>query len=397
MKIGFYGNANNYPFMLARALRAMGHEVTFIVTEKIPLDRPEYRYEDVAYPYPSWIHEISPRWKTIYPTPWRRKCLELLRQCDAVILNQMGPTLLPDIGRPAIVLLTGSDLDYLDLRRKLRMAPLRYQGARYLRVLLKELLFPGILRRHRQGIKDAVLISYFYRGLVPEGDRLLDELGIEGSRRTFLQMTEPDLIPYCEPPKNSVVRTFCATRLSSLKYPMPLGATEFDYKGSDIMIRGLGLYFRTTGKRLNIRLVMKGYRLDETMELIAGEGIADQVTWLDEMSQHDVLREFREADIVFEQFGQSCVGMAGWDAMATGRPLIANGRPDILNREVSVPTPICQATTPDDVCAQLIRLVENPRERENVGLQSRDYVNKYYSAQRRAEQCQEKLREFVDE
>ena len=112
MRIGFYGNSNNYPFMLARALRAKGHEVIFAVSRGTPLDRPENRYREVTYPYPDWIHDFSPLWKTLFPTPWRRKCVELLRQCDAVILNHFGPSLLPEIDRPAIIVLTGSDLDY---------------------------------------------------------------------------------------------------------------------------------------------------------------------------------------------------------------------------------------------------------------------------------------------
>lgn len=63
MKIGFVGNANNYPFMLARALKRMGHDVRFIVTASSRLDRPESRYADISYPYPDWIHEIgTPFW-----------------------------------------------------------------------------------------------------------------------------------------------------------------------------------------------------------------------------------------------------------------------------------------------------------------------------------------------
>lgn len=52
MKIGFIGNANNYPFMIARAMRKMGHEVLFIVDrdKSEPLNRPENRYDDIGPP-----------------------------------------------------------------------------------------------------------------------------------------------------------------------------------------------------------------------------------------------------------------------------------------------------------------------------------------------------------
>ena len=43
MKIGFLGNANNYPFMLARALKRAGHDVRFVVDRKNLLDRPDIK------------------------------------------------------------------------------------------------------------------------------------------------------------------------------------------------------------------------------------------------------------------------------------------------------------------------------------------------------------------
>jgi len=41
--IGFLGNANNYPFMLAKAVRALGHEVVFIIGSEMALNSPESR------------------------------------------------------------------------------------------------------------------------------------------------------------------------------------------------------------------------------------------------------------------------------------------------------------------------------------------------------------------
>ena len=43
------------------------------------------------------------------------------------------------------------------------------------------------------------------------------------------------------------------------------------------------------------------------------------------------------------------------------------------------PSPICQAKTPEEVCAQLKRLVYDPVERESVGLAGRSYVEKYFN------------------
>ena len=96
MKIGFLGNANNYPFMLARALRLAGQEVHFIVDRKSPLDRPENRYSDVGPPYLDWIEDASDlpeEWSFHRPSAALDRVIAKLRECDAVVLNQAGPAI----------------------------------------------------------------------------------------------------------------------------------------------------------------------------------------------------------------------------------------------------------------------------------------------------------------
>ena len=113
MRIGFIGNTNNYPFMLARAMRKLGHDVDFVVSSSDPLERPEYRYADISYPYPAWIHDLSPiriRDILLFGSPARRRILKVLRHCDAIVANSFGPALLPELPIPSIALLTGSDL-----------------------------------------------------------------------------------------------------------------------------------------------------------------------------------------------------------------------------------------------------------------------------------------------
>jgi glycosyltransferase involved in cell wall biosynthesis len=391
VRIGFVGNANNYPFMLARAMRLQGHDVVFCVTSEARLDRPEFRYADIPVPYPDWIVDFAPRWKTFFPTPWRQRCIELLRTCDAVVLNQLGPSMHGEVGRPAIILLTGSDLEYFGNPETLRgIWRERHREPAWLAIPLKRMFLPSLIRRQREGIRHGVVVSYFWRGLVDKGDRMLDELGVGDERRVFFLMTEPDVISYCPPPHNSPLRVFCATRLN-WKGPVAIGTSELDYKGSDIMIRGLGLFHRRTGARLDIRLVRKGLHVPESEALVAEERLVDQVQWLGEMTQTEVLQQCRDADIVFEQFGRSVVAMAGLDAMATGRPVIANARPEIVSRAIPAPSPVCHATTPEEVARQLERLAFDPAERERVGLASRSHVTQFYSASRAADALVERL------
>jgi len=114
MKIGFFGNTNNFPLMLARAFQRLGHEVACIVHRTDPLHRPEYRYDDISYPYPDWIHEIllTDAQHFVIGNRQRNRAVGLLRSCDFVILNDLGVSLAKLIARPYLALLTGSDLTY---------------------------------------------------------------------------------------------------------------------------------------------------------------------------------------------------------------------------------------------------------------------------------------------
>jgi glycosyltransferase involved in cell wall biosynthesis len=405
MKVGFFGNTNNYPFTLARGMRRLGHDVLFIVDRPEPLNRPESRFADIPVPYPGWIVDVSPLDLHIplHPPPaGRARAISLLAGCDAVVLNMLGPSLLPEIRRPSIVMLTGSDLeDYADYGFAARYLEAKYGSLRdvlpgrfgpYAREAASMI---RLVAAQRAGIRRAAAVNYFTRGFVPRGDALLDRIGVPDRRRMFFIMTDLETIRPRPMPDNPVVRVFSVARLT-WKTPRPRAdvpgqSSELDYKGSDIMVRGLARFRRATGTPLEIRLVKKGRHVPETMELAAAEGIGDQISWLEEMTQKEVLEEYARADIVFDQLGNAVLGMGGVDAMAAGRPVIANARPGIMDDVFGAPSPICQASTPQEVCAQLERLAFDRGERERVGLLSRRFAEDYFSAERSARLCLERL------
>jgi glycosyltransferase involved in cell wall biosynthesis len=398
MKIGFYGNANNYPFMLARAMQRLGHEVRFLVASRERLNRPEHRYPDISAPYPPWIVDVSRsfRWHALVPGPHRHRILSLLNGCDALVLNEEGPALARELRVPWATLLTGSDIDiFADptqahvLRRELFHRPA------WLRAAAAALMPDGVIRQRlslpqRFGIHRARAVAFLPAGLAPKADQLLTDIGVTPARRLEIQFTDLDLAPYHPPSRRRQPKIFCATRLTWKSEPGS-DLTPLDFKGSDIMLRGLAHFMAKAGFTPEIHLVRKGRHIVETEQLARELGLADRITWHQEMTQREVLQQFAEADIVIEQLAGSVVGMAGLDAMATGRPLIANGRPEIFEPLVGEPSPICQARTPEEVCAQLARLARDPAERERVGLASRRYVEKHFSSDAAARQILARL------
>lgn len=394
MKVGFVGNANNYPFMLARALRQSGHEVCFILVTDTRLDRPESRYADVGVPYPGWIQELAfddpLEWIRAGMSGKRERIVELLADCDWVVVNQLGCSLLPQIRRPALALLTGSDLlvyaDWATATKQARQVESRTALRRWARAQVTRVEYLELIRRQRAGIRQATLVRFFSPGLFADGDSLLATLGVGDERRVFLRMTDTDAIAYSEPPANDPPRLFCGARLNWVR-PIPHGWCEMDYKGTDVMVKGVALFNRRTGRRVDLRLVRKGLHVVETMALLEQEGIADQVTWCDELDHQHYLDECRQADVVFDQFGNSMTGMVTLESMAIGRPVIANGRADLVDGPWAEDNPLCQAATPEEVCAHLLRLVPDSGIRREVGLASRRFVEQHFSTQAVANYC----------
>jgi hypothetical protein len=380
MKIGFFGNTNNAPLMVAHALRELGREVLLVVTSPDQLHRPESRHPEFKKGYPAWIMDAAhvSEWDFMTLNPSIVPVLDTLSTCDALILNNFGPSLWPLLGRPSIAFLTGSDVSYyanlatVDVRTTNWSSDYRMSAAGQMNMHASQ----DLIQRQREGICQAVVIVHLPRGVVPGNDAILDELGLSESKRFFQYIAELQMIKPAPAPHNSPIRIFTATRLT-WKLPIELGRSLLDYKGSDIMIRGLGLFFRQTGVRLDIRLIKKGLHIVAAEQLIADEGLSDQVTWLEEMSLTDVWSEFARCDIVIEQLADSAIGMAGMDALATGRPVIGNGRSELFQSYFGQPSPICQARTAEEVCAQLKRLVFDAEEREKRGVRGRQFVEEH--------------------
>jgi len=395
MNIGVFGNTNNYPFVLAEALRELGHNALIVVTSPELLNRPESRRPEFNNGYPDWIVDAAhhTEWEIMTLAPPLSPLLSSLSKCDVLILNGLGPSLWPLINRPALALLTGSDLEYYASYSMIDVRTANYDPA-YKASTAGQMelhLLRKFIQRQRQGISAAAAVRYFPRGLVPAGDAMLDDLGVPKSKRVFLPCAEIKLVKSTPPPHNTPIRVFCATRLN-WKLPVEPGRSLLDYKGSDIMVRGLGLFYHQTGVRLDIQLVRKGLHVPETQDLISEEGLTDQVTWSPEMSVAEVWSEFARSDVVIEQLALSAIGGAGLDAMAAARPVIGNTHTAMFEGHFGQTSPIFQAQTAEEVCNQLKRLVFDPQERERVGKLGRQFVEQYCNPRKAAETCLELLK-----
>ena len=401
MRIGFVGNTNNYPFRLARAIQALGHDVVFLVDRPRhePRHRPESHYEDVPYPYPNWIREmpaLSPLRNALYPWTLRSE-LSVLGACDGVILNGLALSLGTSIKRPIIGLLTGSDLDVFanpKLVDVLAAAPYRVErvfGNRFFREgmnLCKRFIFRRFIALQRAGIAKCSLVEYALPGLIPEGDALLRELGIDERRRACFMLTDINNLPPSRGRADGVFRVFCATRLQLKRSTVGARISALDGKGTDVMLEGLRMFVSRAQRSVNIHLISFGSDADAVERQVKDMGLGDYVSWHPELSQREFLAELAQADVVLENFGSdSCIGMAGRDAMAIEKPVVAWGKSAVFERALGETLPIYEAKTASEIAAHLDRIVNNPVEVAAYSARGRQFAMRWFSVRKAAERC----------
>jgi len=241
---------------------------------------------------------------------------------DLVVLNDAGLAL--NDGRfkcSVLALLTGSDLLYhacyssLDERISGWAKDFREgrQGRHYIERISRA------IEAQREGIRRANLVNFMPPGTIPEGDAILEELGIEASnsRRIFLQIADINDIKYRSPFRRRRMRIFNGARIIWHR-PLPPGFSNLDDKGTDVLMRGFARYLDRGGEG-QLRLVAKGYDVERTKHLSSELGLNENVVWIDELSHSDFYEELANADVVVDQLGASLPGMVSVDAMTMGR------------------------------------------------------------------------------
>lgn len=385
MKVGFLGNTNNYPFVIASQMKLLGCEVVMYVDAPKGdlLNRPEHYATDISYPYPVWIKEKISLGKSLnihFPQLFEREVIRELNTCDAVILNGYGHRfknfINPSI--PSVSMFSGGDLEIMADYRNVAQMKLSNRKLRFVPTFLKTAFARFSVDQLRKGIAKASLVSYFPKGLVPVGDRLLDEIFKNKPYYRFEHLhVNPDGHDYVEPADNEVFRIFSLTRFM-WKLPFPPGRSEAENKGNDIMIKGIALFLKLHPKPIEIHFVEKGLHVAETKALIEELGFARFVTWHKEMPFKDLSAHMIKANVIFEQLGTHYIS-GGFYAMLRGRPVIGNAQPQILDKLTGEKTPVCHATTADEVCEWLVVLSEKSQLAGEIGKRSREYVLRHFN------------------
>jgi hypothetical protein len=390
LTIGILGNVNNYPLMLAEGFRRLGHEVRLVINRKNALHRPESKYPEWQNNYPEWVLDCSALSEEALMSnsaPLFSKVINyFFDQADLVILNDFCPALAKLLPKPQMAFLTGSDLTYyanyhsLDLRTA--TWDLEYKKSPQGRRLINQ--FANFVAQQRDGILSADVVSFGVRGLIPEGDELLDSIGVADSRRMMIMLSDTNNLKFCPPSENTNLRIFNGARVAWLQSQDKKFSMQ-DLKGTDVLLQGFAMYCQSGGQG-ELRMVQKGHDVENAYDLCIELGIDSRVVWLNEMDLHQYDEEVRLSDLVCDQFGQSFPGMVTSHAYALGRPVLANFRNEVFARNLSKPLPGFQAATANEVAEQLLALDADRKAIQAMGKKSRQYAEKYMSPESMAEQ-----------
>ncbi len=392
LSIAIFGNTNNYLLLLAQGLRLLGHNVRLVINRKERLHRPESRYPEWENNYPEWVVDCSylSDDDIAFETPAIDQAVhQLTHNIDFVILNDIGPALAGYLRTPHAVVLTGSDLAYyanfdsLQVRASMWDPEFRrsLQGRRYLRRMA------DLIAHQRDGILGAEVVCYGQRGLVPEGDQMLDGIGVSDERRLMLHFSNTIDLQAQPEVKNNKLTILCGSRIVYRPQHNP-NLSAMDFKGTDVLLMGFALYCQRGGNG-ELRLPRKGQDLQAAIDLASELAITERICWLDEMSLVQFYEEMISADLVCDQFGSSFPGMVSTDAYALGRPVMAKLRPEIFSQRFPEPLPGFNAETPEQIADHLMMIEKNRGVLVDMGRKSRAYAEAYLSPESMAKQLLE--------
>ena len=380
MRIGLFGNTNNVPYYLAEGLRALGVDVRLIVTSKYHLHRPESINMEFKQGYPYWIRDFSdiPFEEYLSPTLRVAEVVNaLISKADALVLNDLGPSLLEFCDTPAISYLTGSDItyyaDYGTIGKISETWSTEFVQSPTGRFHIK--IWEKFLGRQRDGIRNSRYVDAIYDGIVPEYDKIFSEIGVDPTKR----MTNCISSLVCEKGeqrKNSRIRILSGSRVNWVR-PLPSAFCSLDDKGTDKLLYAFRQILDSRND-VELLLVRKGLDLEKTERLIKVLGIDSNVVWLDEMSTDRFQGEMAKADIVIDNFGLF-PGLITWDAMAMGKPVVGNVPDGAWASSYPEAIPICSASTIEQIAVQLENLMTSESFRAEMGELGRQFVNTYCS------------------
>lgn len=154
------------------------------------------------------------------------------------------------------------------------------------------------------------------------------------------------------------------------------GANRKSSKGND---RFLKAFIRALREGLNgICIILdRGPDREIAKEMIRDSGFSKHFIWKPHLSRDELFYEYRNADVVVDQFDVGCLGGIGAEAMSCGKAVMVYLNEECTKLVYADPPPVLNCYTEDQIYEEIMK----SRDRnglEMLGRKSREWVFKYH-------------------
>lgn len=375
MNVALLGNIAGNAYTWSKALRAGGLPVSLYLNDKeLGVFGPGWEDGDAfGEKLPEWIHQypggagnngrtpgmLERRFRYVWAEPDRRQLLQNLLTYDLVhsfsgsLFFYLGPIWEFGVRRrqPYIACATGSDL--------------------------REVAMSG-------GMSGRLMRLFFQRAT---RTLLLNLDMVDLTERAGLTRSEffPFMIDTEKYSPGTVERTYGSPEDLLFFMPSHLdwgvvdnAAGRSSTKGNDRFIRAFARYV-SENNRAHAVILDRGADRGVARELVEELGIGRHVTMLPQMPKNELVRHYRMADVIVDQFDVGAFGTTGLEAMSCGKPLMIYINNSCADQCYPERPPVLNARTEDEILEQ-IKLASVGSFRSEIAGNAREWILKYHKS-----------------
>lgn len=149
-------------------------------------------------------------------------------------------------------------------------------------------------------------------------------------------------------------------------------------KGNDRYLRALAAVVRQ-GIRMVLLIPAWGQEIERSKALCRELGLERNVVWLPPQSEKGLVKFYRSADFVLDQFTLGVFGLTTPKALAAGAVVLTSYNSAVNNWCFPKPPPLVACETADDIASAMLQLAANREARMEIGHQSREWIMRYHS------------------
>jgi glycosyltransferase involved in cell wall biosynthesis len=138
---------------------------------------------------------------------------------------------------------------------------------------------------------------------------------------------------------------------------------------------------KSRGIRVEVRYLERDVDVDATRRLISELNISDRVTAIGTDLDDAALREqYRNADIVADQFEIGSIGLISMEAMSTGTPVLVYLDTEISKMVYGRDVPALNCENAKEIAEHIATLVGDRMLVQEYGENSREFIEEFHSA-----------------